>query len=150
MSSHFFKSIIKNITLLHQLTEMTVYKEMPQRKKEMVPKYIIEIHDMFESHFYENYNLDDLENSYSVNKYRICREFSKYYGRSPIQFLNHTRIENAKRILLTTDETIHEIGNMVGIPNTNHFINLFKKETGTTPLVFKQDAPVAICELRYP
>ena len=116
----------------------------------MVPKYIIEIHDMFESHFYENYNLDDLENSYSVNKYRICRELSQYYGRSPIQFLNHTRIENAKRLLLTTDETIHEIGNMVGIPNTNHIINLFKKETGTTRLVFKQDAPVAICELRYP
>lgn len=80
---------------------------------------------------------------------RICREFSKYYGVSPIQYLNHRRMEAAKKLLLTTDETIHEIGSMVGIHNTNHFINLFKRETGATPLVFKQDAPVSISELHY-
>ena len=97
----------------------------------------------------ENYSLDELENTYSVSKYRICREFSKYYGASPVQYLNHKRIEEAKKLLLTTNDTIHEIGSKVGIHNTNHFINLFKRETGATPLAFKQDAPVSISELHY-
>lgn len=131
------------------LTEMVVYKNRPATKKEAPPKYLIEIRNMLETHYVENYTLEYLEDTYSVSKYRICREFAKYYKKSPIQFLNHIRIENAKRLLLTTDTSIHEVGNLVGIPNTNHFINLFKRETGATPLAFKQDAPVSISELHY-
>ena len=131
------------------LTEMIIYARHPQKKRDTVPDYLKEIHHLFDTHYEENYSLDELENTYSVSKYRICREFSKYYGASPIQYLNHRRMEAAKKLLLTTDETIHEIGSMVGIHNTNHFINLFKRETGATPLVFKQDAPVSISELHY-
>ena len=131
------------------LTEMAVFLLDPKAKKDAIPEYLSEIHDMFEHHYNENYTLDDLEETYSVSKYRICREFSRYYNESPIQFLNRTRIENAKTLLLTTQSSVHEVGNMVGIPNTNHFINLFKRETGATPLAFKQDAPVSISELHY-
>ena len=130
------------------LTEMVVFLLDPKAKKDAIPEYISEIHDMFEHHYHKNYTLDDLEETYSVSKYRICREFS-HYNESPIQFLNRTRIENAKTLLLTTQSSVHEVGNMVGIPNTNHFINLFKRETGATPLAFKQDAPVSISELHY-
>lgn len=131
------------------LTEMAIYLQNPVRRRESIPPYLEEIHTLFDTKYGENYSLDELENKYSVSKYRICREFSKYYGESPVQYLNHRRIEEAKRLLLTTDETVHEIGSTVGIHNTNHFINLFKRETGATPLAFKQDAPVAISELHY-
>lgn len=131
------------------LTEMIIYKERPETKREAIPKYIAELHHLFETNYSESFTLDALEATYSISKYRICREFTKYYKQSPIQFLNHTRIAAAKKLLLTTDASIHEIANMVGIPNTNHFINLFKRETGATPLAFKQDAPVSISELRY-
>ena len=66
-----------------------------------------------------------------------------------MHYLNHQRILAAKRLLLTTDMSVHEVGSQVGIENTNHFINLFKKETGATPLSFKQAAPVSISELHY-
>lgn len=128
---------------------MIVFLQNPETKKEAIPEYLSEIRMMFELHYNENYSLDDLEDAYSISKYRICREFSKYFKESPIQFLNHTRIKVAKNLLLTTDASVHEIGNMVGIANTNHFINLFKRETGATPLAFKQDAPVSISELHY-
>ena len=118
-------------------------------QKLLIPDYLREIHHLFDTQYGENYSLDELENTYSVSKYRICREFSKYYGASPVQYLNHKRIEEAKKLLLTTNDTIHEIGSKVGIHNTNHFINLFKRETGATPLAFKQDAPVSISELHY-
>lgn len=131
------------------LTEMVVFLLDSKTRKDAIPDYLLEIHDMFEHHYHKNYTLDDLEETYSVSKYRICREFSHYYQESPIQFLNHIRIENAKKLLLTTQSSVHEVGNMVGIPNTNHFINLFKRETGATPLAFKQDAPVSISKLHY-
>lgn len=131
------------------LTEMAVYSGHPATRRDTIPDYLWEIHHLFDTQYGENYSLDELENTYSVSKYRICREFSKYYGASPVQYLNHKRIEEAKKLLLTTNDTIHEIGSKVGIHNTNHFINLFKRETGATPLAFKQDAPVSISELHY-
>lgn len=131
------------------LTEMAIYSSSPTKKRDTIPDYLQEIHHLFDTQYKETYSLDELENTYSVSKYRICREFSKYYGVSPVQYLNHKRMEEAKKLLLTTNETVHEIGSMVGIHNTNHFINLFKRETGATPLAFKQDAPVSISELHY-
>lgn len=139
-----------NMWITNLLSEMSIYALQPLRHREAIPAYLEEIRKSFDTQFQESYTLDDLENEYTVSKYRICREFTKYFGSSPIQYLNHRRIEAAKKMLLTTDETIHEIGTLVGIPNTNHFINLFKRETGATPLAFKQDAPVSISELHYP
>ena len=45
----------------------------------------------------------------------------------------------AEHFLLTTDHKVHVIGAMVGIENTNHFITLFKKFTGTTPQEYRQN-----------
>lgn len=46
-------------------------------------------------------------------------------------------MEIAKNLLLSTDKHIHEIASELGYENTNHFINLFKKETGLTPMVYR-------------
>lgn len=138
-----------NMWITNLLSEMCIYAARPLRRRETLPSYLKEIKNRFDTQFQDSYTLDDLESQYAISKYRICREFSRYFGSSPVQYLNHRRIEAAKKLLLTTDETVHEIGTMVGIPNTNHFINLFKRETGATPLAFKQDAPVSISELHY-
>ena len=103
-----------------------------------IPSYIEEMRMLFEQNFQELYTLDDLEKRFGVSKYRLCREFSTSYGISPLQYLNKRRIDVAKHLLLTTDHRIHEIGSMVGIDNTNHFITLFRKYTGNTPLEYKQ------------
>lgn len=103
-----------------------------------VPAYLKAIKDKFDFSFQEDYSLDELEKETGINKYRLCKEFSKYYEVSPIQYLNKRRITVASQFLTTTNYKIHEIGSLVGIDNTNHFINLFKKETGMTPLLFRQ------------
>lgn len=103
-----------------------------------VPGYLLEIKQLFDTHYERSYSLDDLENGFSVSKYRLCREFSNYFGESPIQYLNRVRIENAKLLLQNTNLKIHEIGSKVGIENTNHFISLFKRQEGITPLMYRE------------
>ena len=85
------------------------------------------------------YSVNMLEKQLGVSKYRLCREFHEVYSLSPIQYLNRRRIEMAEHFLLTTDHKVHVIGAMVGIENTNHFITLFKKFTGTTPQEYRQN-----------
>lgn len=131
-------------------TELCVNSADSSLLRDQIPSYIKEMKRMFDEAYQEPYSLVELERRFDKSRYRLCREFSHYYGRSPIQYLNHQRMEAAKTLLLSTSLSVHEIGSAVGIDNTNHFINLFKKETGATPLVFKQEAPAALCELHYP
>lgn len=103
-----------------------------------IPNYLLEMKQLFDTHYEESYSLDDLEIRLGINKYRLCREFSNHFKQSPIQYLNQVRISNSKLLLQNTNLKIHEIGTKVGIENTNHFINLFKRQEGTTPLLYRE------------
>ena len=127
--------------LNHLLTEFTVEFLKKDQEFRKIPSYIEKIHDLFEEHYEENYSLDDLEARFSISKYRICREFGEYYGITPLQYLNRRRIRIACHLLETTSLRIHEVGSAVGIDNTNHFISLFKKYEGCTPLEYKAREP---------
>ena len=131
------------------LTELCVFVSSSSKKKDSTPSYLMSIKKKMDTDYHIQFSLDDLEDEYRISRYRICREFSQHFGSSPMHYLNHQRILAAKKLLLTTDLSVHEVGSQVGIENTNHFINLFKKDTGTTPLSFKQAAPVSISELHY-
>jgi AraC-like DNA-binding protein len=132
------------------LTEACIASINQSDPDEHLPTYIVEMKHLLDYSYAKSYSLDQLEERFGINKYRLCRDFSHYYQTPPLQYLNARRIEVAKNLLLTTDMPIHEVGTSVGIENTNHFINLFKKNTGTTPFVFKQAAPATIRELHSP
>lgn len=132
------------------LTEVCIASTNLDNPNEHIPSYLSDIKKLLDLSYASIFSLANLEEKFSINKYRLCREFSHYYQISPLQYLNARRIEVAKNLILTTDMPIHEVGSSVGIDNTNHFINLFKKYTGTTPFVFKQAAPASIRELHSP
>jgi AraC-like DNA-binding protein len=115
-----------------------------------IPEYLVEMKNQFDYHYQMKFSLSSLENTLKINKYRLCREFSKFYGMPPLQYLNQKRIEIAKEMLLTTDYNIHEISSYIGYENTNHFINLFKKSTNLTPSAFKQTVLVEQSALHSP
>ncbi len=103
-----------------------------------IPVYIKNMKNLFDNYFDKPYNLDFLEEYFDISKYRLCREFANAYHMSPMQYLNKKRIDYAAHLLLTTNYRVQEIGNMAGIENTNHFINLFKKYYGITPLEYRR------------
>jgi len=102
------------------------------------PAYLSAVKDDFDKNYSSAFSLDELAAKHKVNKYRLCREFAKYYELSPIKYLNLVRIRNACLLLVSTDLHVGEIAATVGIENTNHFIRLFKAQTGMTPLEYRQ------------
>lgn len=126
------------------LFDLLIEKNRSEEAETRIPSYLSEIKQDFDKNYYNCFSLDTLELQYPVSKYRICREFTAQYGTSPIQYLNARRIEAAKEALRYTDKKISEIGRMVGIDNTNHFIRLFKQKTGVTPLIYREQPPAAV------
>ncbi len=104
------------------------------------PWYLTELLDFLDNHYKEEFSLKYFEDTLKMSRYRLCREFSSFYGMPPLRYLTEKRLSEAKKILLTTDFSIHEISSMIGYENANHFINIFKKYTGLTPGRFRQKA----------
>lgn len=131
------KLIIADL-LTHMVITCLSHSLREEESSPQIPSYIEKIHALFDREFQKPYTLDYLEKQFEISKYRICREFSNAYGLSPMQYLNRRRIEVARHMLLTTSYRIHVVGSMVGIDNTNHFISLFKRYIGQTPLEYRQ------------
>lgn len=136
--------------LTGMFTEIALSSLPVSRDARPLPSYLMHMKADFEDNYAENHSLEYFEQSLGISRYRLCREFSAAFHISPLQYLQEKKIEAAKSLLLSTDDPIHEVGSAVGIDNTNHFIHLFKKHTGVTPLVYRQNAPQVIRETRCP
>jgi AraC-like DNA-binding protein len=130
--------IIDACLLANILTDLFVEGFQLETAENPTPTYLQEIKYSLDNFPAASFRLEELESRYGISKYRICREFSAAFGLSPLKYLNRRRIETAKILLLSGDKRIHEIANEVGYENTNHFINLFKKETGLTPAAYRR------------
>lgn len=86
-----------------------------------------------ENNFSSHLSLDYLAHFTGISKYHFSREFKKYTGFSPNDYLVQLRIEHAKSLLLSTTIPANKIAHMTGIHDINNFTNLFKKKTGMTP-----------------
>ncbi len=65
--------------------------------------------------------------------------FKKYLSRTPKQFINDIRLENAKRLLLETNLPVATIAANVGFPDASYFTRQFTKQVGHLPSTFRED-----------
>ena len=133
-----FLSIHANLTEIFSLCSIaSVSKELPSSK---IPSYLIEIHTLIHERYHLDFSLSSLEMQFQVSRYRICREYTRFYGISMLKDLTLQRLNSAKKMLLIPDMKIQDISSKVGYENVNHFINLFKKYFQITPGSFRQKA----------
>lgn len=135
-------AMMRSRDLIALYTQLYLSRSMELRGARHIPSYIADMKKRFDTEYKSPHSLDELAQAYQVNKFRLCREFSRYYDDTPLQYLNKVRIEKAKELLLHSDEKIGVVGQLVGIENTNHFIRLFKEKTGVTPLTYRRETPV--------
>lgn len=64
--------------------------------------------------------------------------FKQSTGLSAHQYIIHHRIEKAKRLLTKSDFPLVEVSQQVGFQSQSHFINIFRKQTGITPKIYRE------------
>lgn len=65
------------------------------------------------------------------------RRFVAATGNSPLEYIQRTKVESAKRTLETTRKNINEVMFEVGYSDVKSFREVFKKITGLSPLEYK-------------
>jgi len=65
--------------------------------------------------------------------------FCKYMKMPPLKYINTRRIEKAKALLFTTNDSIEQIAEKTGLNDQFYFSRLFKKVTGTSPMSYRKE-----------
>lgn len=90
-----------------------------------------------EDHLRENLSLEEIAAQTGFNKHYFARLFRKYTGFPLHQYFVRMKIQYARRLLLTTDDSVESIAEKCGFDNTSNFIRTFKQVSGMTPLHFR-------------
>lgn len=95
------------------------------------------VFDYIHTHLDQNITLSDVSSVLNLSQYHFCRLFKQSTGMTLYQYLTQCRIEQAKRLLLSTKLTIIEIAFAVGLTNHSSFTRLFRQHVGVTPKMFR-------------
>ncbi|MCR5715284.1 MAG: response regulator [Lachnospiraceae bacterium] len=88
-------------------------------------------------HFAEEISLDDMARMVDISPYYFSKLFKKETGENFIEYLNYTRIVNAKLLLANPKYTIKEVCVMCGYSDPNYFSRIFRKYEGVSPSEFR-------------
>lgn len=83
--------------------------------------------------------LKDLLSLTKMSQANFCRLFQTYMGVAPIQFFLSSKINEAKRLLENTDDSISAVAAQVGLGRPLYFSRQFKKHTGVSPSKWRLD-----------
>lgn len=101
------------------------------------PESIRFLKKIFDTRYNEKLTLDKLARELHWNKYKLEKDFKRYYNYSPFEYLLNVRIKVACRLLCETSYSVLNIGLAVGIENTSYFIRIFKRQIGTSPQEYR-------------
>ena len=130
--------MLYNHLLLGLFLELDMAITLALEKPAIIPDIILSIQNYLEKNYSKDINLDMLSRTFGISKFHMSREFKKSIGKSPIDYLIDVRINRAKTLLYDTNRPISDICQLVGIPNPNHFLYLFKEREGVTPSAFRK------------
>lgn len=91
-----------------------------------------------QEHYAEDIRLEQLAAYFYLSPYYLSRTFSGEAGMGPMQYLRAYRLEVAKRMLVTTSDTVRKIAWSVGYHSETHFETLFRRHIGVTPRQFRK------------
>ena len=89
--------------------------------------------EVIENSYPDCITLDDLAKAAGMNSKYFCRYFREMTHRTPIDYLNYYRIEQACFKLATSNSSIADVGMSCGFNDVSYFIKTFKKYKGITP-----------------
>ncbi len=101
---------------------------------------VLAIRNYVEEHFAANISARDLSKHLNISYSYLSKLMTRELGSSLSAYIMARRIENAKKLLLSTEKSMAEIGYECGFASSSAFIHHFKELTGKTPRVFRSEA----------
>ena len=94
--------------------------------------------EYIEHNYTQNLTLEELADISNVSVSYLSRKFKQIIGIGISEYIQMVRINNAKTLLIQTDESILKISNKCGFNDSNYFSYVFKEKEGISPLKYRK------------
>lgn len=111
---------------------------LADRQRQMEKKPIRQMKQLIEEHYQEPLTLEDVSEWLKMSPAYVSRLFRKELNVTFSKYLNDVRLEKAKKLLMTTDDSAAQIALQIGYNDEKYFLRLFKKEVGLTTSEYRR------------
>lgn len=84
-----------------------------------------------------NISVGEIAAKLGVSQVWMTRVFHKVLGQAPGQWLRSQRMEEAKKLLAHSNQSIIDIALQLGFESSQYFATAFRKETGQSPTEYR-------------
>jgi AraC-like DNA-binding protein len=90
-------------------------------------------------HFASDISVESLAGACNISVSALERRFKKHLKKTPHQYINDVRLDNARQMLRETDKAIGNIALETGFADHSHFTRAFTRKFGVAPSVDRRD-----------
>lgn len=140
-------SFIQQVEELNRLDEVrslarevlyTFAEKVKQVKDERYSKTITACKDYIYKHIYEEINHNDIANKVELSPKYLSALFKKEVGITVSDYIQHTKIDEVKKLLAYSKTPISEICSLLNFNDQSYFTKVFKKVVGITPKQYRE------------
>ncbi|MDE6274815.1 MAG: AraC family transcriptional regulator [Clostridiales bacterium] len=125
------------ILLLSELIKNADRKKALGSSAHIKQRHIRDIITYINNNFRLPLTIEKIAGENHISASRMMAVFAKEAGMSPIVYLNRFRISTACEMLHSTDLSIGEVSDAVGIDDQLYFSRMFKKQKGVSPREYR-------------
>jgi AraC-like DNA-binding protein len=107
---------------------------MSQREVERMHK----ARELLEAQYVNPPTIGELARHIGLNEAKLMHDFKQLFGQTIFDFTQNLRMDEAKRLLETTERSITEVAFDVGYEYSSNFTTAFKRRFGITPSVARE------------
>lgn len=134
--THEYSSLKSMLENLIQMLEAS--PEFEETQEQISNSYFLKIMKYINTYYNENISLKDIAEVVNMNPNYISQVFKKSTGTTFSRYLTDLRINQAKKLLETTNTSINDISQQTGFNDYFYFLKTFKKYTGKTPSEYRE------------
>ena len=124
-----------------------LFRRLPSQDEESLPwlmalqdERLARVIDMILDAPGDNYTVESLAEIAAMSRSAFAERFAESFGRSPMSYVNHVRMQRAIQLLAVENMSIDEIARTVGYSSRSHFSRAFKDHSGLPPKDFRAES----------
>jgi AraC-like DNA-binding protein len=99
---------------------------------------LAEVFAFIEAHYPEPISLKDIAASVGLTPGHLTTVVRRKTGRTVQSWITERRMAQARQLLVSTDQTVAQVGRTVGYGDPVYFSRTFRRANGTTPLAWRR------------
>ncbi|MNC04097.1 putative response regulatory protein [compost metagenome] len=142
-SFEFFKTKPKSLAALEDTLQVLLNSCMEyirQYKERGSEHPLIRVECFLKDNYFRPLTVKEIAEHFYLNPVYLGQAFIKKNGISILEYIHNLRIEQAKKRLIGTGETVRNIAENVGYVHYHHFLREFEKRTALKPVAFRNQA----------